>query len=56
VNARIKSATLIFGALRDSVLCNKSVDFEVTDILYVVLVLSILHYGSGSFLLRKYLF
>jgi hypothetical protein len=52
VNARIKSATSIFGALRDSVFSNKSVDLEVKNISYVVLVLSILHCGSGSLLLR----
>ena len=38
--ARIKSATSIFGALRDSILCNKGVALEVKDRVYVALVLS----------------
>ena len=50
--APIKSATLIFMALRDSALCNKSVDFEVKRMVYVVFVLSIVLYGSASWSLR----
>ena len=56
VNARIKSATSIFGALRDSILCNKGVDLEVKGRVYVALVLSILLYGSESWSLRADLF
>jgi hypothetical protein len=31
VNAHIKSATSIFGDLRDSIICNKSVNLEVKE-------------------------
>ena len=48
MNAHIKSATSIFGALRDSILCNKGVDLEVKSRVYVALVLSTLLYGSES--------
>ena len=52
VNALIKSATSIFGALHDSTLCNKGVDLEVKVRVYVALVLSILLYCSESRFLR----
>jgi hypothetical protein len=59
VNARIKSPTLIFGALRvlrDSTLCNKSIDLEIKGRVYVALVLRTLLYGSEPRLLRAGLF
>jgi len=50
VNVRIKPASSFFGALRDSILYNKSVNF------YVALVLSVVLHGSELWSLRADLF